>query len=131
MKNMAVNQKLILLMLMTAFLMCWAQGVSHGASAIDALFGLGTAVGQAVAAVGTAIGVAADAVLISVGVIDLSVRLIATVVWHTDSLSSMAVIPNGGIIGVVVSNLIHIGKFGHGGTSHHTHVQLTYQQYCL
>ena len=109
---MAVNQKLILLMLMTAFLMCWAQGVSHGASAIDALFGLGTAVGQAVAAVGTAIGVAADAVLISVGVIDLSVRLIATVVWHTDSLSSMAVIPNGGIIGVVVSNLIHLGDLG-------------------
>ena len=92
--------------------MCWAQGVSHGASAIDALFGLGTAVGQTVAAVGTAIGVAADAVLISVGVIDLSVRLIATVVWHTDSLSSMAVIPNGGIIGVVVSNLIHLGNLG-------------------
>ena len=92
--------------------MCWAQGVSHGASAIDALFGLGTAVGQTVAAVGTAIGVAADAVLISVGVIDLSVRLIATVVWHTDSLSGMAVIPNGGIIGVVVSNLIHLGDLG-------------------
>ena len=47
--------------------------------------------------------------LIAVGVVDLGVRLIATVVWHTDSLSSMTVFPNGGIIGLVVSNLIHLG----------------------
>ena len=131
MKNMAVNQKLILLMLMTAFLMCWAQGVSHGGGgggaiggAIGAVGGavgtavgavgagigaVGTGVGAALGAAGTAIGVAAGAVLIAVGVVDLGVRLIATVVWHTDSLSSMTVFPNGGIIGVVVSNLIHLG----------------------
>ena len=124
MKNMAVNQKLILLMLMTAFLMCWAQGVSYGGGAAGAIGGavgavggavgtaigaVGTGVGAAIGAAGTALGVAAGAVLIAVGVVDLGVRLIATVVWHTDSLSSMTVFPNGGIIGVVVSNLIHLG----------------------
>ncbi len=124
MKNMAVNQKLILLMLMTALLMCWAQGVSYGGGAVGAIGdavgavggavgtaigAAGTAVGLAVGAAGTALGVAAGTVLIAVGVVDLGIRLIATVVWHTDSLSSMTVFPNGGIIGVVVSNLIHLG----------------------
>ena len=120
MKNMATNQKLILLMLMTALLMCWAQGVSHGGGAVGGIVeGIGAvggavgtavgAVGTGLGAVGTGLGAAAGAVLIAVGVVDLGVRLIATVVWHTDSLSSMAVFPNGGIIGVVVSNLIHLG----------------------
>ena len=117
MKNMAVNQKLILLMLITAFLMCWVQGVSHGGSVVggvgEALGAAGgavvTAIGAGLGAAGTAVGVAAGAILIAVGVVDLGIRLIATVVWHTDSLSSMAVFPNGGIIGVVVSNLIHLG----------------------
>ena len=124
MKNMATNQKLILLMLITAFLMCWVQGVSHGGSVVGGIGGAlgaagtavgtglgaaGTAIGVGLGAAGTAIGVAAGAVLIAVGAIDLGVRLIATVVWHTDSLSSMTVFPNGGIIGVVVSNLIHLG----------------------
>ena len=120
MKNMATNQKLILLMLITVFLMCWVQGVSHGGSVVggvgQAIGAAGTAVGvglgavgTGLGAVGTGLGAAAGAVLIAVGVVDLGIRLIATVVWHTDSLSSMTVIPNGGIIGVVVSNLIHLG----------------------
>ncbi len=124
MKDMATNQKLILLMLITAFLTCWVQGVSYGGGAAGAIGdavgavggavgtaigAAGTAVGLAIGAAGTALGVAAGAVLIAVGVVDLGVRLIATVVWHTDSLSSMTVFPNGGIIGVVVSNLIHLG----------------------
>ena len=124
MKNMAVNQKLILLMLITAFLTCWVQGVSHGGGAVGgivdtvgavggavgtAIGAAGTAVGLAIGAAGTALGVAAGAVLIAAGVVDLGIRLVATVVWHTDSLSSMTVFPNGGIIGVVVSNLIHLG----------------------
>ena len=113
MKNVAVNQKLILLMLITAFLTCWIQGVSHGGSAVggigQALGAAGTAIGVGLGAAGTAIGVAAGAVIIAVGVVDLGIRLIATVVWHTDSLSSMTLFPNGGIIGVVVSNLIHLG----------------------
>ena len=126
MKNMAVNQKLILLMLMTSLLMCWAQGVSHGGGAAgaigDAVGAVGGAIGTAIGAVGTALGVTVGAVLIAVGVVDLGVRLIATVIWHTDSLSSMTVFPNGGIIGVVVSNLIHLGDL-------HTvapHTTLTY-----
>ena len=121
MKNMATNQKLILLMLITALLMCWAQGVSHGGgagSAIgDAVGAVGGAVGTAIGAAGTAVGIGigaavsvlAGTVLIAAGVLDLSVRLVATVVWHTDSLSNMTLFPNGGIIGVVVSNLIHLG----------------------
>ena len=117
MKNVATNQKIILLMLMTALLMCWAQGVSHGGGAAGAIGGAvgtalgaaGTAVGLAAGAAGTALGVAAGAVLVAAGVVDLGIRLIATVIWHTDSLSSMTVFPNGGIIGVVVSNLIHLG----------------------
>ena len=137
MKNIATNQKLILLMLVTALLMCWAQGVSHGGGAAGAIGdavgavggavgtaigAAGTAVGLAIGAAGTALGVAAGTVLIAVGIVDLGVRLIATVVWHTDSLSSMAVFPNGGIIGVVASNLIHLGDL-------HTvvpHTTLTY-----
>ena len=124
MKNMATNPKLILLMLLTVFLTCWIQGVSHGGGAAGAIGdavgavggavgtaigAAGTAIGAGLGAAGTAVGVAAGAVLIAVGVVDLGIRLIATVVWHTDSLSSMAVFPNGGIIGVVVSNLIHLG----------------------
>ena len=130
MKNMATNQKLILLMLLTAFLMCWVQGISYGGGAASAVGGaLGAAagaVGTAVGAVGTALGAAinvlAGTVQITAGVLGLSVRLIATVVWHTDSLSSMTVIPNGGIIGLVVSNLIHLGD-SHAVAPHTT---LTY-----
>ena len=77
MKNMATNQKLILLMLITAFLMCWAQGVSHGGGAVStigevagavggavgtAIGAVGTGVGAAIGAAGTAVGVAAGAV---------------------------------------------------------------------
>ena len=124
MKNMATNRKLLLLMIATAFLTCWMQGVSHGGGAVGgivdtvgavggavgtAIGAAGTAVGAGLGAAGTALGVAAGAVLIAVDVVGLSVRLIATVIWHTDSLSSMTVFPNGGIIGVVVSNLIHLG----------------------
>ncbi len=122
MKNMAVNQKLILLMLVTALLMCLAQGVSHGGGAIGvigdvagavggALGAVGTGVGAVLGAAGTAIGVAAGAVLIVAGADDLGVSLIDTVTsfWHTGSLSSMTVIPNGGTIGVVASNLIYLG----------------------
>ena len=123
MKNMAVNQKLILLMLMTSLLMCWAQGVSHGLGGGGGGGGaVVTAVRVTAGAVGTAVVVAAGAVLIAGGAVDLGVALIDTVVWHTDSLSSLAIIPNAGTIGVVASNLIHLGDL-------HTiapHTTLTY-----
>ena len=130
MKNMATNQKLILLMLLTVFLICMVQGISHGGSAIGAIGDVAGAVGGALGAAGTAVGIGigaavsvlAGAVLITAGVLDLSVRLIATVFWDTHSLSSMTVIPNGGIIGVVVSNLIHLGD-SHAVAPHTT---LTY-----
>ena len=80
---------------------------------------LGGAIGAAGTAVGIGVGAAinvlAGAVHITAGVLDLSVRLVATFIWHTDSFSSMTVIPNGGIIGVVISNLIHL-RDPHFGT---------------
>ena len=77
---------------------------------------LGTAVGTAV---GIVVDVVAGTVQIAAGVLDLSVRLVATFVWHTDSLSNMTVIPNGGLIGVVFSNLIQL-RDPHFGTLHAT-----------
>ena len=148
MKKMATNQKIILLMLITVFLICWAQGVSHGGSVIGGIGGAlgaagtaigtglgaagtaigtglgaaGTAIGIGLGAAGTAVGIAAGTVLIAAGVLDLSVRLILTVFWDTHSLSNMAVIPDGGIIGIAASNLIHLGDL-HTGALHTT---LTY-----
>ena len=114
-------------MLLTVFLICTVQSISHGGGAASAV---GTAVGTAVGAVGTAIGavgtavgivvdVVAGTVQIAAGVLDLSVRLVATFVWHTDSLSDMTLFPNGGLIGVVFSNLIQL-RDPHFGTLHAT-----------
>ena len=138
MRNIIVAQKIILLMLLTVFLICTVQSISHGGGAIggivDGVGAVGTAVGTAVGAVGTAIGAAGTAVgtvggivvdviagtaQIAAGVLDLSVRLVATFVWHTDSLSSMTVIPNGGLIGIVFSNLIEL-RDPHFGALHTT-----------
>ena len=110
------------------------QGISHGGGAGSAIGGVagaigdaagavGTALGAAGTAVGTAVGIVVDVVAgtvqIAAGVLDLSVRLVATFVWHTDSLSNMTVIPNGGLIGVVFSNLIEL-RDPHFGTLHAT-----------
>ena len=134
MKGTATNQKLILLMLLTVFLICMVQNISHGGSAGSAIGGVAGAIGDAAGAVGgalgaagtavgTAVGIVVDVVAgtvqIAAGVLDLSVRLVATFVWHTDSLSNMAVIPNGGLIGVVFSNLIQL-RDPHFGTLHAT-----------
>ena len=83
---------------------------------LSVLLGQVGAVGTAVGTVG---GIVVDAVQIAAGVLDLSVRLVATFVWHTDSLSSMTVIPNGGLIGVAFSNLIEL-RDPHFGTLHAT-----------
>ena len=134
MKGMATNQKLILLMLLTVFLICMVQSISHGGGAGSAIGGVAGAIGDAAGAVGgalgaagtavgTAVGIVVDVVAgtvqIAAGVLDLSVRLVATFIWHTDSLSNMAVIPNGGLIGVVFSNLIQLRDL-HFGTLHAT-----------
>ena len=134
MRNTIVDQKIILLMLLTVFLICTVQSISHGGGVIGAIGEVAGAVGTAVGAVGTAVGavgtavgavgtavggIVVDAVQIAAGVLDLSVRLVATFVWHTDSLSSMTVIPNGGLIGVAFSNLIEL-RDPHFGTLHAT-----------
>ena len=114
MKNMATNQKLILLMLITALLMCWAQGVSHGASFFEALFGFGTgfgtAIGATVGGVGTTLGVTAGTVLIAAGAHDLGVALIDAVTWQLGGPSNMAFMRNRGWLGFMDSNRIHLGN---------------------
>ena len=134
MRNIIVDQKIILLMLLTVFLICGIQGISYGGGAGSAIGGVAGAIGDAAGAVGgalgaagtavgTAVGIVVDVVAgtvqIAAGVLDLSVRLVATFIWHTDSLSNMAVIPNGGLIGVVFSNLIQL-RDPHFGTLHAT-----------
>ena len=113
MKNI-INRKTITLILLTVFLVCGVQGISHGffGGIIDVIGDIAGAVGEAVGAVGEAIGIVAnviaDTVKITAEVVGLSVRILATVVWHTDSLWDIEPFPNGGIIGVVVSNFIHL-----------------------
>ena len=121
MKNMATNQKLILLMLMTAFLVCWVQGVSHGGGAAGAIGGavgtavgaVGTALGAAGAAVGTTLGVAvgilADVAELTVGVVGLTVELTASIALLPayGIASDIVVFPNG-VVGIVSSNHINL-----------------------
>ena len=109
MKNMAVNQKLILLMLITTFLMCWIQGVSHGADAIGGFFtGLVNVVTFGLA--GDIFDLDAGTVSSGTGAPDLGVELINAVNWHPGSLSNMAFMPNGGWLGITDSNRIHLGN---------------------
>ena len=125
MKALSVNRKTIALMLLTVFLICSGHGISYGffGGLIGAIGDAVGAVGEGVGAVGEGVGAAAgavgavagiivdvvaDTVKITAGVLGLSVRIIATVIWHTDSLWDIELFPNGGIIGVVVSNLIHL-----------------------
>ena len=113
MKNI-INRKTIALILLTVFLVCGVQGISHGffGGIIDVIGDIGGAVGDAVGAVGQVVGIAvnviADTVEIAAETVGLSIRVLATVIWHTDSLWDIEPFPNGGIIGVVISNLIHL-----------------------
>ena len=101
-------------MLITTFLMCWGQGVSHGASFFDAIFGfgtgLGTAIGATVGGVGTTLGVTAGTVLTAVGADDLGVALIDAVTWQPGGPSNMAFTLNRGWFGITDSNRIHLGN---------------------
>ena len=121
MKNIIVNRKTIALVLLTVFLICGVQGTGYGffGGIIGAIGDVAGAVGGAIGAVGEGlgavgeglgiiVGVVADTVKITSEVVGLSIRVIATVVWHTDSLWDIALFPNGGIIGIVASNLIHL-----------------------
>ena len=114
MKTLVGNQKIIALILLTVFLIFGIQATSHGffGGIIDAIGDIAGAVGDAVGAVGEAVGiivnVVADTAKIAAEVVGLSIRIVALVIWHTDSLVSIEPFPNGGIIGVVISNLIHL-----------------------
>ena len=114
MKNLVGNQKIIVLILLTVSLIFGIQATSHGFfwDLIGAIGDAAGAVGEGLGAVGEAVGivvnVVADTVQIAAEALGLSIRVLATVFWHTDSLWSIEPFPNGGIIGVVVSNLIHL-----------------------
>ena len=125
MKNIIKHQKVFLIILLTVFLVFGVQGVSDAFfwEIIEALGEAFGAVGEAIGAVGEAIGiivnVVADAVVIAADAINLSVRLIGTAVWDTGSLSNAHTFPDGGLVGVVISNLIYIWN-PHTGQLHAT-----------
>ena len=114
MKNIIMDRKTIALILLTVFLVCGVQSISHGffGGIIDVIGDIGGAVGDAVGAVGQAVGIVvnviADTVKVTAEAVGLTIRVIAVIVWHTDSLWDIEPFPNGGIIGVVISNLIHL-----------------------
>ncbi len=108
-------------MLLTVFLICGVQGTGYGffggiigaiGGAVGAVGGAIGAVGQGLGAVGKGlgivVGVVADTVKITSEIVGLSIGIVGTFVWHTNSLWDIEPFPNGGIIGVVVSNLIHL-----------------------
>ncbi|MDE0313650.1 MAG: cohesin domain-containing protein [Candidatus Poribacteria bacterium] len=88
--------------------------MSHGfiGGIIDAIGDVAGAVGDAVGAVaegvGAAFAAAGEAVAAAAEAIGITIRAVGVIFWHTDSLNSIELFPNGGIIGVVVSNLIHL-----------------------
>ena len=114
MKSIIVNRKTIALVLLTVFLICGTQEAGYGffGGIIGAIGDVAGAVGGAIGAVGEGLGivvdVVADTVKIAAEAVGLTIRIVATVLWHTDSLWDIELFPNGGIIGVVISNLIHL-----------------------
>ncbi len=125
MTNIIRHQKVFLIILLTVFLVFGVQSVSDAFfwEIIEALGEAFGAVGEGIGAVGEAIGiivnVVADAVVIASDAINLSVRLIGTAVWDTGSLSNAHTFPDGGLVGVVISNLIYIWN-PHTGHLHAT-----------
>ena len=125
MKNIIKHQKAFLIILLTVFLVFGVQGISDAFfwEIIEA-FGEGIgAVGEGIGAVGEGIGVIvnvlADVVVIAADAINLSVKLIGTAVWDTGSVSNAHPFPDGGVVGVVVSNLIYLWN-PHTGQLHAT-----------
>ena len=125
MKNIITHQKVFLIILLTVFLVFGVQSVSDAFfweifGAIGEILG---AVGEAIGAVGEAIGiivnVIADTVIIAADATNLSIRLVGTAVWDTGSVSNAQAFPDGGLVGVVVSNLVHLWN-PHTGQLHAT-----------
>ena len=118
MKNIITHQKVFLIILLTVFLVFGVQNVSDAFfweifGVIGEILGaigeaIGTGVGAAGEAIGLIVNVIADTVIISADVINLSIRLVGTAVWDTGSVSNAHAFPDGGLVGVVVSNLIYL-----------------------
>ena len=107
MKNIIANRKTITLILLTVLLVFGVQSTS------DSFFGdIIGAIGDVLGAIGEVGGIVVDVIAgtvkIAAEVVGLSIRIVATIVWHTDSLQSIELFPNGGLIGVVVSNFVHL-----------------------
>ena len=135
MKSIVTIRKIIVFMLLTAFLICGVQGVGYSGELFwglgEALGGAGEAVGAGLGAAGEGIGAAGeglgaaweafDAVgeafgvhpvkLIATGGISVILRYIplpdANVRGRVRGASNVFVIPDGGAIGIVVSGSVH------------------------
>ncbi len=114
MKTLIANRKIIVLILLTVSLIFGIQGTSHSffggiLGAIGDVAGaVGDAIGAAAQGVGAVFAAAGEVVAVAAEAIGIAIRAVGVVFWHTDSLNSIELFPNGGIIGVVVSNLIHL-----------------------
>jgi WD40 repeat protein len=115
MKNL-ISLKTISLILLTIFLFCSLHGTSHSffGGIIDAIV---DAAGAVAGGVGAAVAAAGEAVTAAAKAIGITIRAVGVIFWHTDSLNSIELFPNGGIIGVVVSNLIHLWDPSTGQTT--------------
>ena len=102
-----ISQKWIVLILITIFLVCSFQGTSNSffGGVIGAVV---DAVGAAAEGVGAAVAAAGEAVVAAAQAVGIAIKAVGVIFWHTNSLNSIEPFPNGGIIGVVVSNLIHL-----------------------
>ena len=125
MKNIITHQKVFLIILLTVFLVFGVQSVSDAFfweifGAFGEILGaIGEAIGAAGEAIGIIVNVVANAVVIAADATNLSIKLVSTAVWDTGSVSNAHAFPDGGLVGVVVSNLIYIWN-PHTGQLHAT-----------
>ena len=114
MKTLFVNRKVIVLILLTVSLIFGIQAASHSffgdiiGGIVDVVGAVGEAVGAAAEGIGAAFVAAGEAVTAAAKAIGITIRAVGVILWHTDSLNSIELFPNGGLIGVVVSDLIHL-----------------------
>ena len=125
MKNIITHQKVFLIILLTVFLVFGVQSVSDAFfweifGAFGEILGaIGEAIGAAGEAIGIIVNVVANAVVIAADATNLSIKLVSTAVWDTGSVSNAQAFPDGGLVGVVVSNLIYLWN-PHTGQLHAT-----------
>ena len=125
MKNIITHQKVFLIILLTVFLVFGVQSVSDAffweifGAIGEALGAVGEAIGTAGEVIGIIVNVIADTVIIASDAIGISIRLVGTAVWDTGSVSNTQAFPDGGLVGVVVSNLVYLWN-PHTGQLHAT-----------